>query len=609
MPKGKSISWPRLPFLYFAFLLILVVMGSMVVFALERVSILNARTVLIQQSGERSQVLHRMRDAVRERFIRLNLITLSEDPFLLDELRIAFDLFASRFMVAREQIDGYSFRTSQEMALFEELRGMTTHGSPILQAVLDAALANDHTQARTLLIEQAMPVQMGVMTQMDQIFEYYDAQNSRSIAAMEQELLQTQQAIWILAFIQVLLVLLISGWVIQRTRLQHNEMRQEIRLRQRSEQALRRAKDELEQRVEERTSELNRFKSTLDRTLDCVFMFDAREMVFFYVNEGSLRQVGYSQDELLGMHAYDIKPDIDEAKFRALVAPLLSGERPSLTFETVHQHKQGQLIPVEIFLQYMAPEGEPARFVAIVRDISERKRIERMKNEFISTVSHELRTPLTSISGALGLIAGGALGELSPQAHSMIAIAYKNSQRLGYLINDLLDMEKLMAGKIRFDLCVQPLQPLLEQAIQDNRAYADQFNVRLRLSHGAGKAQVRVDAQRLHQVLTNLISNAAKFSPEDAEVVISASSDKNSVCVAVRDRGPGIPAEFHERIFQKFSQADASDTRQKGGSGLGLAISRELMERMGGRIGFDSTPGKGSIFYIELALHAGDKQG
>jgi signal transduction histidine kinase len=194
---------------------------------------------------------------------------------------------------------------------------------------------------------------------------------------------------------------------------------------------------------------------------------------------------------------------------------------------------------------------------------------------------------------------------LSEQAQQMIAIAHKNSLRLAYLINDLLDMEKLMAGKLHFDMQVQPLMPLIEHALRDNQAYADQNGVRLNLAHGAGSVQVEVDAQRLQQVLANLLSNAAKFSPTGSEVTVTATCIEDTVRVTVTDHGPGIPAEFRDRIFEKFSQADASDSRQKGGSGLGLAISRELVERMGGRIAYESVAGEGATFYFELPIQQG----
>lgn len=230
----------------------------------------------------------------------------------------------------------------------------------------------------------------------------------------------------------------------------------------------------------------------------------------------------------------------------------------------------------------------------------EAERASRVKSEFISTVSHELRTPLTAISGALGLIGGGAVGLLSPQALEMVGIAKKNSQRLSYLINDLLDMEGLMAGKLHFDMRALELMPLLEQSLVENQAYADQHKVRYAITHRVDGAWVWGDAQRLLQVLANLLSNAAKFSPEGAMVEVAVRRCDEMVRVEVRDHGPGIPASFQDRIFQKFSQADASDTRQKGGTGLGLAISRGLMERMGGSIGFESQEGQGACFFFEL---------
>lgn len=347
--------------------------------------------------------------------------------------------------------------------------------------------------------------------------------------------------------------------------------------------------------------ELARFKNTLDRTLDCVFMFDATALRFFYANEGGMLQVGYSIGELLAMHPYEITSDISEAEFHALLAPLLAGEQDALTFETVHKHKYGKRVPVEIFLQYIAPADEPARFVAIVRDLTERKRVERMKREFVSTVSHELRTPLTSISGALGLLAGGITGPLSEPAQNLVGIAHQNSLRLTSLINDLLDMEKLLAGRIAFDLQPHALMPLLQQSIRDIQAYADQRKVRLQLNESCS-AVLKVDAQRFGQIMANLLSNAIKFSPAEGTVTVSACCLDDQVRTEIRDYGPGIPVEFRERIFQKFSQADASDSRQRGGTGLGLAISKELVERMAGRIGFESEEGAGAVFYFELPV-------
>ena len=347
---------------------------------------------------------------------------------------------------------------------------------------------------------------------------------------------------------------------------------------------------------------IEQFKTTLDRTLDCVFMFDAGTLQFFYANQGALDQVGYERDELLTMHPYDIKTEFTETSFRAFLQPLVNGELSALTFEAIHEHKSGKKIPVEVFLQYISAPGERPRFVAIVRDATERKRVDRLKTEFISTVSHELRTPLTSISGALGLVVGGAAGALPEMARPLLDIAYRNSQRLTLLINDLLDMEKIAEGKMRFNVQTLALSPLIEQAVESNKAYAEQYQVKYRIIKRADEVSVNLDTQRIAQVLSNYLSNAAKYSPPGSDVDIAADLHGDWVRVTVRDHGPGVPKDFHERIFQKFSQADSSDTRQKGGTGLGLAITKELIEHMGGRVGFNSKEGEGASFYFELPV-------
>jgi signal transduction histidine kinase/integral membrane sensor domain MASE1 len=254
--------------------------------------------------------------------------------------------------------------------------------------------------------------------------------------------------------------------------------------------------------------------------------------------------------------------------------------------------------------------GEGRRNGAIIamRDVTDTKVVERLKAEFVATVSHELRTPITSIRGSLGLISGGVAGPLSEKVRSLVDIALRNSDRLAHLINDLLDIEKMESGKMQFEFQRQPLAALIEQAVEANQGYAQSHNVRFALRRPAPEAMVRVDSFRLLQVMSNLLSNAAKFSPRGSTVDIAIDAlNESQVRVLVTDRGPGIPEDFRARMFQKFSQADSADNRAKSGTGLGLAICKSIVEQMGGSIGYETEAGKGTTFYFDLPLMSNER--
>jgi len=348
------------------------------------------------------------------------------------------------------------------------------------------------------------------------------------------------------------------------------------------------------------TEELNRFKHTLDNTLDMIFMFDEETMRFNYLNAGAIQSMGYSQDELLGMHPYDIKPDFTKEVFLHFIAPLISGEQQVLHFETVHRKKSGEDFPVEIFLQLIPGESSSGRFIAIVRDITERKKVDKMKSEFISTVSHELRTPLTSIRGAVGLVLGNSSDQLSEKNKQMLEMAKRNSERLTLLINDILDLEKIQSGQLKFDFQNIDLIDLARQSLDDNEGYARNHDVSLELSSSLKNANVFADPHRILQVFANLISNAVKYSPKKDKVLLTISEQTENFRVSVKDFGEGIPHEFRTQIFQRFAQADSSSTREKSGTGLGLSISKLIIEQHGGAIDYESEIGEGTMFYFDL---------
>lgn len=228
------------------------------------------------------------------------------------------------------------------------------------------------------------------------------------------------------------------------------------------------------------------------------------------------------------------------------------------------------------------------------------KKIDNLKNEFVSTVSHELRTPLTAIYGSIKLVSCGALGEIPSKAKDTLDIALRNSERLTLIVNDILDVEKLESGKMVFDLKPQEIIKLVNDSIDANGHYGEKYQIQYLLDQDSVSAMVNVDTDRFIQIMNNLLSNAAKFSPPNSTVDINVAKQNGNVRVYVKDKGIGIDEKLHPLIFQKFSQVDSTDERHLGGTGLGLAISKGFVEKMGGVIGFTSTIGEGSTFYFDL---------
>lgn len=348
----------------------------------------------------------------------------------------------------------------------------------------------------------------------------------------------------------------------------------------------------------------SRLRAVLDSTVDGIIAIDTAGKIESF-NRAAERIFGYTAAEISGQNVTLLMPEsFRHAHEHQLQNYLATGEShvigKMLEFEGLR--KNGSTVPILLGVSEVQLGAERI-FTAVVRDMTDSKKIARMKNEFISTVSHELRTPLTSIRGALGLIAGGAMGAVSGEIKSLIDIATNNSERLVRLINDILDIEKIESGKMVFDIAPVPLLAVIRQTLDAVEAYATQLGVHIELAE-ADDVMVAADSDRLQQVLTNLLSNAAKFSPRDAAVTVRAQRHAGVVRVSVEDHGPGIPRAFHQRLFEKFAQADASDQRQKGGTGLGLSISKTIVEKHGGIIGYSPVAAGGSIFYFELPVLA-----
>ena len=285
---------------------------------------------------------------------------------------------------------------------------------------------------------------------------------------------------------------------------------------------------------------------------------------------------------------------------------------PGTVDEIVDRLVAGAQVPKHLRSERQMPDGRALEvrsapmpgggFVTTYMDITERRHMERLKSEFVSTVTHELRTPMTSIHGALSLLASGVAGPLPEGAQELVARSHQSSERLVRLINDVLDVERIEARLMRYAMNAQPLAPLVDQAIDATRAYAQQHGVEFDLQAQHDAVRILADADRIVQVVVNLLSNAVKFAGPSKRVSIRTSATESGVRVSVIDDGTGIPESFRPRVFERFSQADGSDRRQKGGTGLGLNICRSIITEHGGHIDYVSVAGQGSEFYFELPV-------
>ena len=330
--------------------------------------------------------------------------------------------------------------------------------------------------------------------------------------------------------------------------------------------------------------------------------------------EGRIQRINHAAENLFGWTSNElvekdaaikilVHPEY-HAEFDAQWAQLIASRTPVAHLKIRNPRRDGLDVICEWNVTPLVnTEGGVVGVIAQGQDITRQMEAEQLKKEFTSTLSHELRTPLTSIIGSLQLINSGVMGDVDKEVAELTGVAERNGQRLLDLINDILDIEKIESGKLTLLPELVALDELIGESLVLNQGFAERFQVRYEPRGVLLPIQVKADRKRLVQVMTNLLSNAAKFSPPGEAVEVSMEDLGALVRVNVQDHGPGIPENFRGRIFGRFAQADSSATRQKGGTGLGLAICKRLIELMEGRIGFADRDGGGTVFYFDLPKH------
>jgi len=341
--------------------------------------------------------------------------------------------------------------------------------------------------------------------------------------------------------------------------------------------------------------------TVIENSWNEIIIIDPDNFNLLYLNKRVLDECGYCLNELIGKNISQISR-FSEENIKQYIDPVVSGEIITVTYESTRIRRNGSVYPVLVNLQLIEFFGKKA-VLANCENISAKKEEEKIKNEFVSMVSHELRTPLTSIIGVLGLLLNTEIIKNTEKAKELLNIANSNSSRLLNLVNDILDMQKMEAGKMDFTLSEINLNKIINNILNLNKNYAEKYNVLLNFTESEKDIFINTDKDRFVQILTNLISNAIKFSPADETVNVALEKiNDNTVRISVEDKGSGISEESKSKIFKKFSQTDSSDTRLKDGTGLGLYITKYLVEQMHGKIDFESKSGTGTTFYIDFPL-------
>jgi len=362
-------------------------------------------------------------------------------------------------------------------------------------------------------------------------------------------------------------------------------------------------RNKIQESIEQLVEKEKMQRVILESVPDAIITMDTKGIIQSF-NPSAEKIFQYDKNQVIGNNIKMLMPqefslthDQDIKNHKPLSVPKVIGSQREL----MGIKKDGTQFPIEITVNTIVTDGKTI-FTGVLRDITERQKVDRLKDEFVSTVSHELRTPLTAIKGSLDIVTKGLNLDLPEQASSMLDISNRNVERLLTLINDILDISKLESGEVNFVIEKIKIKPFIKNITEMNQEYAKKYNTIFKCINCDNDVSVNVDRDRLEQVMSNLLSNAAKYSPENVPVEIFTAVNDGVIRVSVKDYGPGIPEDFQNSLFEKFTQSDSGDTRQVGGTGLGLNISKMIIEKLGGRLGFETVIDKETTFYFELPI-------
>jgi len=550
----------------------------------------NHLTTVSENIQKKLSLATKMRNNAHEQTISLQVMVLTNDPILRDEYWMKFNKLDTQFSQARTKLLEI-ISTETERNILEKQKEITLRIAPKQLQIAELAMLKKLKQANKLLIKEALPMQSEVIDIVDELYAFYDQQMAKETQLAQEKYDDVFQISWIAGILAVLFALITAAWITRR-----------IKKYQTNLQSL---NSNLEYMVEIQTNELSlsekRQRNIVENAIEGIIALD-KNGIIKSVNPAVKRIFDFTSKELVGV---SINKLIFENESNSLINNQAETNECNIDklvgreVERYGQKKDGTRLPVLLGISRNASDRS-FHYSCFIRDITEQKRIEKLKNEFVSTVSHELRTPLTSIRGSLGLVIGGALGEVPNKIFDLLKLADNNVHRLLSIINDILDIQKIESGMMDFSLKPVNLQSIIEQAIRDNIGYANQFNISLIIENELGSTFVMADEARISQVLANLLSNAIKFSPSGETVTLKLERKNEFHRLWVIDNGEGISKEFQEKLFDKFTQEDGSSTRNKGGTGLGLPIVKMILENHHSDLKYITKDGRGTKFYFDL---------